>query len=162
MFGQMLSGFASAFICNVPVLYSNEWFSPGTRATATAVGCMANVAGGTMGALVMPIWVNSLDDVPRTVLWTSIITTVCALPVFFIPKGPPTPPSAAVVVEEKVSVREELKWIGKSPEAMIIISAFMVASGLWNSMTALLFEILEPCKSTAYPDELIRLQSSPC
>jgi MFS family permease len=81
MFGQILSGFASAFICNVPPLYSNEWFSPETRATATAVGCMSNVAGGVMSALVMPVWVNDLSDVPITVLWTSVITTVVAIPV---------------------------------------------------------------------------------
>lgn len=148
MVGQMLSGFASAFICNVPPLYSNEWFSPGTRATATAVGCMSNVAGGVLGALVMPVWVNSLDDVPRTVLWTSVITTVFAVPVFFIPSKPPTPPSAAVESAPQVSVKEELKWIVHSPEAILIIVAFMVASGLWNSMTALLYEFLLPCENT--------------
>lgn len=147
MAGQMLSGFASAFVCNVPVLYSNEWFSPGTRAVATAVGCLANVAGGVLGSLVMPVWVEGVGDVEGSVLWTGVITTVVAVPVVFIPKLPPTAPSVAVGEVEKVSVREEIRWLVRSREAVVLTVAFMTASGLWNSMSALLLEVLLPCKS---------------
>lgn len=143
MFGQMLSGLACPFVTNLPVLYSNEWFAPKTRATATAAASLANGFGAVMASLIVPHWAFAAEDVTRTVLYISIITTVFSVAAFFLPSKPPTPPSHAVRIEQQ-PVMEELKWLFKSPEYYLIAVSFSIMTGLFNSMSTLFFQMLLP------------------
>jgi len=143
MFGQMICGFSAPFILNLPVLYSNEWFSPRTRVSATTIPSMANVFGGFLAGFVQPAWVQAPADLTKALLYFAIIQSAFSLAVFFIPRVPPSPPSPAVVVPD-IKVKEEFRWTFRSPEAMIIIISFCLTCGVFNSFSTLYFQILLP------------------
>ncbi|TKA72046.1 hypothetical protein B0A49_05618, partial [Cryomyces minteri] len=95
MFGQILIGLAQPFVLSAPTRYSDLWFSDKARVSATAVASLANPFGGALGQLIGPLWVTKPSEVPNMVLYTAIISSIAAIPSFFVPAAPPTPPSAS-------------------------------------------------------------------
>ncbi len=92
MVGQLIIGFAQPFVLSSPTSYSNLWFSPAGRTTATAVASLANPFGAALGQLISPFWADKPADIPDMVLYVSIISSVACVPAFFIPAKPPSPP----------------------------------------------------------------------
>jgi len=99
--------------------------------------------GGALAQLIDPLWVNVAGDIPNMVLYVAIISTVAALPSFFIPAKPPTPCSPSSVVT-KLDLLPSLKSLFRSPEFYMIIISFWVYVGLFNSISSLLNQMLEP------------------
>lgn len=143
MFGQILIGFAQPFVLAAPTRYSNLWFSDSGRVTATAVASLANPFGGALGQLIGPLWATDTAGIPNMVLYTSIISTVAALPAFFIPRAPPSPPSA-VAAEEKLDIRHALQVLSKNTSFYLVLFPFSVYVGFFNATSSLLNQILEP------------------
>ncbi|KAI5301900.1 hypothetical protein KEM56_001238 [Ascosphaera pollenicola] len=143
MLGQIIIGFAQPFFLSIPTKYSDMWFSDKGRTSATAVVSLANPLGGALGELVDPSLASKAHQVPTMVLYVSIISTVLALPAFFIPARPPTPPSP-VVAEEKTPLRQSLKTLSKSPEFWVIWAAFSVYVGLFNAFSSVINSVFEP------------------
>lgn len=77
------------------------------------------------------------------VLYISIIATVAAIPSFFIPKAPPTPPTASSSVS-KIAIRPSLSAILRSPPFYIVAITFAVYVGFFNAFSSLLNQILYP------------------
>ncbi|WPG97571.1 Hypothetical protein R9X50_00034800 [Acrodontium crateriforme] len=143
MFGQIIIGFAQPFVLAAPTRYSNLWFSDKGRVSATAVASLANPLGGALGQLIGPLWATSTSGVPNMVLYTAIITTIAALPAPFIPRAPPTPPSA-IAASETLDLGKALRELPKNGRFYLLFLPFSVYVGFFNATSSLLNQILEP------------------
>jgi MFS family permease len=147
MFGQILVGLAQPFVLSAPTRYSDLWFSERGRVSATAVASLSNPFGGALGQLIDPFWATKPSDIPNMVLYVSIISSVACIPSFFIPSAPPSPPSASashVLNHEPLNVRASLSKLSRSVEFWLIFLPFAVYVGLFNSISSLLNQMLEP------------------
>jgi FLVCR family MFS transporter 7 len=143
IFGQIIIGFAQPFVLAAPTRFSDLWFTDRGRISATAVASLANPFGGALGQLIGPLWAEDPSDVPNLVLYVSIISTVAALPSFFIPAKPPSPPSASSAVE-KPHILESLRSLTTNRSFWIIFTTFSIYVGFFNATSSLLNQILGP------------------
>ncbi|KAI0602131.1 MFS general substrate transporter [Biscogniauxia sp. FL1348] len=143
MFGQILTGLAQPFVLSAPTRYSDMWFTNRGRVAATALTSLANPFGSAIGQLIMPFLVTQPADVSNGVLYVAIISSVCALPSFFVPAAPPTPPGPSGSTP-KLPLRSSARLLGSSPELWLILVPFAVYVGFFNSVASLLNQILVP------------------
>lgn len=146
MVGQLLLGLAQPFVLSSPTSYSNVWFSDAGRTSATAVASLANAFGAALGQLIDPFWADHPAQIPEMVLYISIISTIAALPSFFIPTRPPTPPSAGAHehLTNTKTISKDLHTLFASLEFYLLFIPFAVYVGFFNSFSSLLNQILEP------------------
>ena len=146
MVGQLIIGFAQPFVLSSPTSYSNLWFSAAGRTTATAVTSLSNPFGAALGQLISPFWANKPSDIPNMVLYISIISSIAAIPSFFIPAKPPTPPSAGSTPDhmDRTSLRKDFRILSRSREFYLLGVPFMFYVGFFNAFSSLLNQILEP------------------
>lgn len=150
MLGQLLIGLAQPFVLAAPTTYSDLWFSPQGRTTATAVASLANPFGAALGQLISPFWATEPTEIPNSVLWVSIIASVATIPSFFIPKKPPNPPApnteSAIDTNtpSTETVLDDLRTLMKSLEFWLLFIPFAVYVGFFNAFSSLLNQILEP------------------
>ena len=147
MFGQILIGLAQPFVLSAPTHYSDLWFTPSGRVSATAIASLANPFGGALGQLVNPFLAPKPSSIPAMTLYVALISTVASLPSFFIPAKPPTPvsPSSA---ESTLSLPETLRALRSNPTFYLLLFPFSVYVGLFNSTSSLLTQILTPYSFT--------------
>ncbi|KAJ5107949.1 Major facilitator superfamily domain general substrate transporter [Penicillium angulare] len=143
MFGQILIGLAQPFCLCAPTRYSDLWFSDKGRTSATAVASLANPLGAALGQLIDSEWASKPSDIPDMVLYISIIATVAAIPSFFLPAAPPTPPSASSDIPRTPLIPATRALLG-TVEFWLIFIAFSIYVGFFNSVSSLLNQILEP------------------
>lgn len=143
VFGQVIIGFAQPFVLAAPTRYSDLWFSDRGRISATAVASLANPFGGALAQLIGPLWAENPSQIPNLVLYVSIISTIAALPSFFIPAAPPSPPSASAAVE-KPHVLASVKALTTNRSFWIVFSAFSIYVAAFNALSSLLNQILAP------------------
>ncbi|KAH9907474.1 MFS general substrate transporter [Xylariomycetidae sp. FL2044] len=142
MLGQILTGLAQPFVLSAPTRYSDMWFTSRGRVAATALTSLANPLGGVLGQLVMPFLVLKPEDLSNGVLYVAIISSVCALPSFFVPAAPPTPPAPSSATP-KTTLRSTLPHL-RSRELWLVLVPFAVYVGFFNSVSSLLNQILLP------------------
>ncbi|KAG8170043.1 hypothetical protein KVR01_000788 [Diaporthe batatas] len=143
MFGQLLIAFSQPFVLAAPTRYSDLWFTNRGRVAATALTSLANPFGAALGQLIIPFWVYSASDVPNAVLYVAIIATVCAIPSFFLPAKPPTPPGPSGETQ-KLPILESLRILSRSPEFWMIWGSYAVYVGFFNSISSLLNQMMMP------------------
>ncbi|KAJ5280907.1 Major facilitator superfamily domain general substrate transporter [Penicillium angulare] len=143
MFGQILISLAQPFCLCAPTRYSDLWFSDKGRTSATAVASLANPLGAALGQLIDSEWASKPSDIPNMVLYISIIATVAAIPSFFLPAAPPTPPSASSDIPRTPLIPATRALLG-TVEFWLIFVAFSIYVGFFNSVSSLLNQILEP------------------
>ncbi|KAI1613062.1 FLVCR family MFS transporter [Exophiala viscosa] len=146
MVGQLIIGFAQPFVLSTATSYSNLWFSPAGRTTATALASLSNPFGAALGQLISPFWANKPSDIPNMILYISIISSAACLPAFFVPAKPPTPPSAGSVPDhmDRASLRKDMHILSRSLEFYLLFIPFIVYVGFFNAFSSLLNQILEP------------------
>ncbi|CAG7937107.1 unnamed protein product [Penicillium olsonii] len=147
MFGQILIGFAQPFCLCAPTRYSELWFSDQGRTSATAVASLANPLGAALGQLVDAEWATKPSDIPNMVLYISIISSVAAIPSFFLPASPPTPASASSA-EPHTPLGVAVRQLITTWEFWQILIPFAVYVGFFNSVSSLLNQILSPYNFT--------------
>ncbi|KAL2040854.1 hypothetical protein N7G274_006312 [Stereocaulon virgatum] len=143
MFGQILTGLAQPFALSAPTHYSDLWFTPAGRVSATAIASLANPFGGALGQLINPFLATKASDIPNMTLYVAIISTVASIPSFFIPSKPPTPVSPASN-HTSPSLRETTKLLTRNPTFWLIFLPFAIYVGFFNSLSSLLTQILTP------------------
>jgi sugar phosphate permease len=143
MFGQILTGLAQPFVLSAPTHYSDLWFTPAGRVSATAIASLANPFGGALGQLINPFLATKASDIPNMTLYVAIISTVASIPSFFIPSKPPTPVSPASN-HTSPSLRETTKLLTRNPTFWLIFLPFAIYVGFFNSLSSLLTQILTP------------------
>lgn len=141
--GQIIIGFSQPFVLCAPTRYSHLWFSDKGRVSATAVASLANPLGGALGQLIGPVWGTDTSGIPNMVLYTAIISSVAALPSFFIPARPPTPPSASAA-QEKPELRASIKQLIRNRSFWLVFAPFTVYVGFFNAFSSLINQIFEP------------------
>ncbi|KAI1777097.1 MFS general substrate transporter [Hypoxylon cercidicola] len=142
MFGHILTGLGQPFVLSAPTRYSDMWFTNRGRVAATALASLANPFGAALGQLIVPLMVTGPADISNAVLYVSIISSVAALPSFFIPASPPTPPGPSSATP-KTSLRSSLQLL-KSLEIWLILLPYAVYVGFFNSVSSLLNQIMLP------------------
>ncbi|KLU86718.1 hypothetical protein MAPG_05730 [Magnaporthiopsis poae ATCC 64411] len=143
MFGQVVTGLAQPFVLAAPTRYSDLWFTNRGRVAVTALMSLANPLGAALGQLVIPFMVAAPADIPNMVLYVSILSSVCALPAFFIPAAPPTP-AAPSGETPKADILESLRLLLVSPEFWMIFIPFSFYVGFFNSISSLLNQVMVP------------------
>lgn len=143
MFGQILIGLAQPFVLSAPTRFSDIWFTPSGRVSATAIASLANPFGGALGQLINPFLASKASDIPNMVLYVAIISTVASIPSFFIPAKPPTPVSASST-HPAPGLRDTLKILGTNPTFYLLILPFAVYVGFFNSLSSLLTQVMTP------------------
>ena len=145
MFGQILIGLAQPFVLAAPTHYSNLWFSPRGRCSATAVASLANPLGGALVQLVNPFIATSPFAIPRMTLYAAIIATGVVIPSFFMPIRPPSPSSPASNPNQaSPSVRESMTLLFTNVNFYLLLAPFTVYVALFNSATSILTQVLTP------------------
>ncbi|KAH8693911.1 major facilitator superfamily domain-containing protein, partial [Talaromyces proteolyticus] len=147
MFGQVVIGLAQPFCLSTPSKYSDTWFSSNGRTSATAIATLANPLGAAIAQFANPSLAATPDQVPQMVLVISIISTVGAIPSFFIPSKPPTPPSSTEVIE-KIRVFDALKGIIKTRELWLLMLPFAIYVALFNTVVTLINQAIIPYGAT--------------
>ncbi|KAF4447366.1 hypothetical protein F53441_9086 [Fusarium austroafricanum] len=143
MTGEIVIGFAQPFILAAPTRYSDLWFTNRGRVAATALMSLANPFGAAFAQLITPLMVKKSGDVSSMVLYISIISTVCAVPAFFVPSKPPSPVGPAAETP-KLSLRASVGVLTSSLEIWLILIPFAVYVGFFNSISSLLNQIFSP------------------
>ncbi|TEA18962.1 MFS-type transporter EF102 [Colletotrichum sidae] len=143
MFGQILTGLGQPFVLAAPTRYSDLWFTNRGRVAATALTSLANPLGAALGQLIVPFWVTKPSEMSSGVLYVSVISTVAALPTFFIPAAPPTPvaPSSRTL---KLGIRESVRAGSRSLEVWLILVPYAFYVGSFNSISSLLNQMMIP------------------
>ena len=143
MIGQILIGFAQPFVLAAPTTYSDIWFTPRGRITATAITSLANPFGGALGELIDPFLTVNPPDVAPMTLYIAIITTVTCIPSIFVPNAPPTPvaPSSNI---SRPPTRTQLRMLATSASFWLLFVPFIVYVGFFNSFSSLLTQFLTP------------------
>lgn len=141
--GQVIIGLAQPFVLAAPTSYSDLWFSPRGRVSATALASLANGLGGALGELIDPFLAVNTPDIAPMTLYVAIISSVACLPSFFIPARPPTP-VAASSTHMRPPIRTQLRLIAGNVNFWLITLAFVVYVGFFNSFSSLLAQILTP------------------
>ncbi|KAL2203147.1 MFS general substrate transporter, partial [Sarocladium strictum] len=142
MVGEILIGFAQPFVLAAPTRYSDLWFTDRGRVAATALMSLANPFGAALGQLINPLFVGKSADVSDMVLYVSIISSVAAIPSFFVPSHPPTPVTPSSTTP-KLRLRASIPAL-HSLELYLILIPFMVYVGFFNSLSSLLNQMLTP------------------
>ncbi|KAK5682633.1 hypothetical protein LTS10_005761 [Elasticomyces elasticus] len=143
MLGQILIGFAQPFVLAAPTRYSALWFSDSGRVSATAFASLANPFGAALGQLIGPLWADTPSQIPRMVLYTSILSSAITILAPFTPSGPPTPPSA-VAASEKLDLRAALKVLPRNRQFWLLLLPFSIYVGFFNACSSLLNQIFAP------------------
>ena len=74
---------------------------------------------------------------------THLQSSVAALPSFFIPAKPPTPPSASSA-ESKLEMKKSIQSLSRNTSFFLIAIPFAIYVGFFNALSSLLNQILEP------------------
>ena len=143
MFGQILIGFAQPFVLSAPTYYSDIWFSPRGRVSATAVMSLANPFGGAIGQLVNPFIATKASNIPNMTLYVAIISTVASVPSFFVPAKPPTPIAPSSAQQAPGLLTSARLLIGNATFWLVTIP-YWIYVGFFNSISSLLTQILTP------------------
>jgi len=143
MFGQILTGLAQPFVLSAPTRYSDLWFTPAGRVSATAIASLANPFGGALGQLINPFLATKASEIPNMTLYVAIISTVASLPSFFIPSKPPTPVSPSST-HTAPSLPETIRMLSRNPTFYLVFIPFATYVGFFNSLSSLLAQVLTP------------------
>ena len=143
MFGQILIGLAQPFVLSAPTRYSDIWFTPSGRVSATAIASLANPFGGALGQLINPFLASKASDIPNMVLYVAIISTVASIPSFFIPAKPPTPVSPSST-HTAPGLRDTVRLLRANPNFYLLFIPFGVYVGFFNSLSSLLTQVMTP------------------
>lgn len=143
MTGQILIGFAQPFVLSAPTRYSDLWFSPRGRVSATALASLANPFGGALGQLINPFLAPHPGSIPNMTLYVALISSVATIPSFFIPSKPPTPSSPSTT-HPRPSIRHTLKLLLSNTTCYLLFLPFATYVGLFNSASSLLSQFFSP------------------
>lgn len=116
---------AQPFVLAVSTRYTKLWFSDRSQISAIAAVSLANPLGGAIGQLVSPAIAAKAPGIPNLLLYTAIISTVATLPAPFIPKEPPSPPSA-IATMERINFKAALRELGRNKLFLMLVVSFQV------------------------------------
>ncbi|KAI9320014.1 major facilitator superfamily domain-containing protein [Dichotomocladium elegans] len=145
-FQKVICAFGQPFLLNSATPYAALWFSPDGRGSATTISGLTNAVGLAVASLVIPLLVTNPDEMWIGLLFQAVFTTATAIPSFFIPRKPKTPPSysADTTDHRRMPFGQSLRLLFTNYNFVIVWFAFGVLCGLFSSITSLMPQILTP------------------
>lgn len=104
---------------------------------------LANPFGGALGQLIDPFLATSPSEIPNMILYIAIISSVAAIPSFFIPALPPTPVSPLSTLS-RPPILQQITLLIRSLSFWLIFIPFATYVGFFNSLSSLLTQFLTP------------------
>ena len=147
MFGQILIGLAQPFVLGAPTHFSELWFSPRGRVSATALASLANPFGGALGQLINPFLCPRPSSIPSMTLYVALISSAATIPTIFLPAKPPTPSSPSST-SPRPTLPQTLRLLTRNPTFYLLLLPFSIYVGLFNALSSLLTQILTPYNFT--------------
>ncbi|KAJ8656646.1 hypothetical protein O0I10_007723 [Lichtheimia ornata] len=146
MVGQVICAIGQPFILNAATPYAALWFSPDGRGSATTIGGLTNAVGMAIASLVQPALVTDVDTMWQGLLFIACVNTAFAIPAFFIPPKPKTPPSysASAGDERNIPFFTCMRMLFTNYNYLIIMLSFGVLCGLFSTLSTLMPQILTP------------------
>ncbi|ORX55718.1 MFS general substrate transporter [Hesseltinella vesiculosa] len=146
MLGQLFCAFGQPFILNAATPYASLWFGPNERSSAGMAGGLANTVGMAVADLIVPAIVLEQSQMEMNFLIIACVTTACAIPTFFVPRQPLTPPSfsASNRDERRQSLLTSLRELLTNYNFLIIFFSFGTMVGMASTLTTMLAQIVEP------------------
>ncbi|KAK4547661.1 hypothetical protein LTR36_000618 [Oleoguttula mirabilis] len=142
MVGQVILSFAQPFVLCAPTRYSKLWFSDRGRTSATAVASLSSALGAVIGGLVGPQLAEA-SNISGLVLYTSIISSVACIPAPFVPKAPPTPPSAFAAAPV-LGLRKSLGTLLRNKPFYLMFASFTIFVAAFQTSANLVVQMLQP------------------
>ncbi|UJR11855.1 hypothetical protein I4U23_016035 [Adineta vaga] len=151
--GQIFPALAAPFFLNSTALFAARWFAPSQRDIATAIGSMANPIGLAIGSLLPSLIINdnpTWQDFFLLLIIESGLTLLATLLLLIIFKSdPPTPPSSSEEHHQTINLKEDLVNLVLNRQYMILLIGFSLGLALFNSITTLLFQLIQPSGYTS-------------
>ncbi|KAF9102945.1 hypothetical protein BGX29_003999 [Mortierella sp. GBA35] len=153
--GQVIAAGAQPFFMNLPPKFAAVWFSEHGRTTATMIGTVSNASAAALAQLIIPIITDNTkpETMPRSVLFTAVLSVVAIIPVFFVADRPPTPPSPSAAEALEQTVEEpfhiSLKKVGTNKQFLLLMIVFGSLVGIFNSLAVEITYPVTPASSTS-------------
>ncbi|KAI8139364.1 major facilitator superfamily domain-containing protein [Fennellomyces sp. T-0311] len=143
--GQIVCAIGQPFILAAATPYAALWFAADGRASATTVGGLTNAVGMAIASLTAPAFVVEESDTKWNFLFIACLTTAVAIPAFFIPRKPKTPPSYSASDNTRhLPFWTSMRMLFTNYHFIIIWFTFGVMCGLFSTVSSLLAQILLP------------------
>ncbi|CAO3612385.1 unnamed protein product [Mucor hiemalis] len=139
--GQTFGSIGNPFVVNVVTKLVATWFAPQHRTIATSI--LTLHIGGALAPLVFPVIAKSAEDVPKMLIVTACICTICSVPAFFLPKKPRTAPSATAETS-RVASWEGVKLISRNTTFWWIVVVSSVQFGMILAFATVMLEVIIP------------------
>lgn len=143
MVGQILIGIAQPFALSSTGYYTDMWFTSSSRVSANAISSISNPLGGAIAQLVGPLMVSDPSQLKTFILLTAALASAFGLVVLAVPSHPPLPPCPSAMII-KLSLRESLHALVRSPVYIALFSLFSIYVGLFNSYSTYINQIMGP------------------
>ena len=169
LIGQLFPAIGGPLLLNITALFAARWFAPKQRDIATAVGSMANPLGkcstlrqSSLHCCMIIVGIAVGSFVPSVIVtdgsfsrsfFILLIVEACftalttGMVIFFFRSEPLTPPSPS---EEKGNhqltnrIKTDFLTLLTNRNYLIILFAFSLGLALFNAITTLLYQIIEP------------------
>ncbi|MFX1451626.1 MAG: MFS transporter [Promethearchaeota archaeon] len=150
---QIFIGVGQPFMLNSLTKLSANWFAPSERTTATGLSLMAVLLGTALGLFLTPFIVGELNLIEllnnfpnfqnMLNVYGILSLTIGIIYIIFIKNKPPTPPSSDIETE-KVLMIDGLKKLFSNSKFWILIVAFLVGMGSYNTILTFIEGIVIP------------------
>ncbi|MHA1376809.1 MAG: MFS transporter [Candidatus Helarchaeota archaeon] len=150
---QLILAVGQPFLLNSITKLSANWFPPEERTTSSGIGLMSIFLGTALGLFITPLIVGGINLIEilkgfpnfqsMLITYGIVSLTVGIIYIIFIKNRPPTPPSSEITVE-KVLMFNGLKQIFHNSNFIILVLAFFVGLGIFNTILTLIEGILIP------------------
>ena len=166
LLGQCCAALAQPMFNNLPANIAATWFASSERDAATTISSLFNPLGNAVGQVLPPMFVttssNSKSSGMATLLIVEaiIIATATSLVLVFFQSAPPTPPShsaklkrdgvdadvenAALTTTHTAKLKEEFLQLLTNADYIILLLAFSVGLGLFNTFLTLINQLVAP------------------
>ncbi|OBZ88572.1 hypothetical protein A0J61_03374, partial [Choanephora cucurbitarum] len=141
MLGQAIASFGGAFIYNISAKIASLWFAPKDRGIANTLTALS--LGMALAPILIPYVAPTVDKIPTMWLMIAIISTVAAIPSFFLPAAPPIPASPSAD-KDRMGVREGYRQLMKSNDFWLCAILCGTNTGMVFSVSLLVMEAISP------------------
>ncbi|MHA1300275.1 MAG: MFS transporter [Candidatus Helarchaeota archaeon] len=150
---QLILAVGQPFLLNSITKLSANWFPPEERTTSSGIGLISIFLGTALGLFITPLIVGGVNLIEMLngfphfqmmlIIYGSVSLIMGITYTIFIRNRPPTPPSSEITTE-KILMFDGLKQIFRNFNFIILVIAFFVGLGIFNTILTLIEGILIP------------------
>ncbi|MCD4721003.1 MAG: MFS transporter [Desulfobacula sp.] len=135
---------AQPLIVNSITTVTARWFPVDERATATGIALLAQFIGIMAGMVITPFLAKAVGIKTTLLYYGGFVAVLCVLFILIYREHPPTRPSLTEEENEPLNMREGLKNIFKTHDAILILIIFSIGLAIFNTVSTWIEQILAP------------------